>query len=109
MPDPSDREPEHLAHQRELARSAHLAGLAIQRVTELARLVGGKPDHYTLDQLDHLASTLKGWAIRTALGIGDTDLLAELTGRRWTPIHSLDNLAHRGHQPHPGPEQDPDR
>jgi hypothetical protein len=60
-PQPDD-DPEHLAEAGELARSAHLAGLAVQRAADLGRLVGGqKPDGYTLDQLDHLASTLKGW------------------------------------------------
>jgi hypothetical protein len=61
LPEPPqpDRDPQHLAEERELARSAKLAGLAVQRATDLARLVGGKPDGSTLDQLDHLASTLK--------------------------------------------------
>src|SRR6266699_7233589 len=64
VPEPPqpDRDPEQLAEERELARSARLAGLAVQRTTDLGRLLGGqKPDGYTLDQLDHLASTLKGW------------------------------------------------
>jgi hypothetical protein len=32
-PPPPDDDPEHLAEERELARSAHLAGLAVQRTT----------------------------------------------------------------------------
>ena len=46
-PPPPDDDPERLAEERELARSARLAGLAVQRTTDLARLIGGKPDHYT--------------------------------------------------------------
>ena len=112
IPEPPEpnRDPEHLAEERELARSAHLAGLALQRVTDLARLVGGKPDGYTLDQLDHLdhlADTLKGWGIRTAFGTGDTDLMAELTGRQWTAIESLDDVTRLWRQQHPNsPEEE---
>jgi hypothetical protein len=103
IPEPPEpnRDPERVAEERELARSAHLAGLALQRTADLARLVGGKPDGYTLDQLDHLASTLGGWGIRTALGTGDTDLLAELTGRQWTAIESLDDVTRLWRQQHP--------
>ncbi len=106
-PQPDD-DPEHLAEERELARSAQLAGLAVQRAADLGRLVGGqKPDGYTLDQLDHLASTLKGWGIRTAFGTGDTDLLAELTGRQWTAIESLDDVLRLWRQQHPDtPEEE---
>ncbi len=109
IPEPPEpnRDPERLAEERELARSAHLAGLALQRVTDLARLVGGKPDGYTLDQLDHLADTLKGWGIRTAFGTGDTDLMAELTGRQWTAISSLDDVTRLWRQQHPDtPEEE---
>lgn len=73
-PPPPDDDPERLAEQRELARSAKLAGLAEHRAADLGRLLGGqKPDGYTLDQLDHLADTLKGWGIRMAFGTGDSD------------------------------------
>jgi hypothetical protein len=83
-------------------RSAKLAGLAVQRAADLGRLLGGQqPDGYTLDQLDHLASTLSRWAIRIALGTGDTDLIAELTGRQWTAIESLDDVMRLWHQQHP--------
>ena len=92
IPEPAGRDPERLAEMRELARSAHLAGLAVQRATDLGRLLGGqKPDGYTLDQLDHLATTLKGWGIRMAFGTGDTELIAELTGRRWTEIKTFED------------------
>jgi hypothetical protein len=94
IPEPAERDPdsERLAEERELARSAHLAGLAVQRAADLGRLLGGqKPDGYTLDQLDHLATTLKGWGTRMALGTGDSDLIAELTGRRWTEIKTFED------------------
>jgi len=114
VPEPPrpDRDPERLAEARELARSAHLAGLAVQRAADLGRLLGGqKPDGYTLDQLDHLARTLQGWGLRTAFGIAadtdDTDLVTELTGRRWTPIRSLDDVARLWRQHHPDtPEEE---
>src|SRR6266700_2998890 len=107
IPEPPqpDRDPEQLAEERELARSARLAGLAVQRTTDLGRLLGGqKPDGYTLDQL---ASTLKGWGIRMAFGTGDTDLLAELTGRQWTAIERLDDVMRLWRQQHPDtPEEE---
>jgi hypothetical protein len=106
IPEPPQPDPERLAEERKLARSARLAGLAVQRAADLGRLLGGqKPDGYTLDQLDHLADTLKGWGIRTAFGTGDTDLIAELTGRRWTQIHSLDDVARLWRQQHPEHDQ----
>ena len=104
VPEPPEpnRDPERLAEERELARSARPAGLAVQRAADLGRLLGGqKPDGYTLDQLDHLADTLKGWGIRTAFGTGDTDLMAELTGRQWTAISSLDDVTRLWRQQHP--------
>ncbi len=61
VPEPPqpNHDPERLAEERELARSAHLAGLAVQRAADLGRLLGGQqPDHYTLDQLDHLADPI---------------------------------------------------
>ncbi len=109
VPEPPEpnRDPERLAEERELVRSAYLAGLAVQRATDLARLVGGKPDGYALDQLDHLADTLKGWGIRTAFGTGDTDPMAELTGRQWTAIESLDDVTRLWRQQHPDtPEEE---
>ncbi len=106
IPEPAGRDPERLAEERELARSAHLAGLAVQRATDLGRLLGGqKPDGYTLDQLDHLANTLKGWGIRMAFGTGDTELMAELTGRQWTRIESLDDAERLWRRQHPDPPE----
>ncbi len=61
VPEPPqpNHDPERLAEERELARSAHLAGLAVQRAADLGRLLGGQqPDHSTLDQLDHLADPI---------------------------------------------------
>jgi hypothetical protein len=80
----------------------------VQRAADLGRLLGGqKPDGYTLDQLDHLADTLKGWGIRIAVGTGDTDLIAELTGRQWTAIESLDDVMRLWRQQHPDtPEEE---
>ena len=81
--------------------------MAVQRAADLGRLLGGKPDGYTLDQLDHLADTLKGWGIRMAFGTGDTDLMAELTGRQWTAIESLDDVTRLWRQQHPNsPEEE---
>jgi hypothetical protein len=56
----------------------------VQRAVDLGRLLGGAEARrlHPLDQLDHLADTLKGWGIRMAFGTGDSDLIAELTGRR---------------------------
>jgi hypothetical protein len=107
IPEPPQPDPERLAEERELARSAHLAGLAVQRAADLGRLLGGqKPDGYTLDQLDHLADTLKGWGIRMAFGTGDTDLIAELTGRQWTRIESLDDVTRLWRRQHPDTPQE---
>jgi hypothetical protein len=80
----------------------------MHRAADLGRLLGGqKPDGYTLGQLDHLASTLKGWGIRVAFGTGDTDLIAELTGRQWTAIESLDDVMRLWRQQHPDtPEEE---
>jgi len=81
--------------------------VAVQRAADLGRLLGGKPDGYTLDQLDHLADTLKGWGIRMAFGTGDTGLMAELTGRQWTAITSLDDVTRLWRQQHPDtPEEE---
>jgi hypothetical protein len=41
IPEPAGRDPERVAEERELARSAHLAGLAVQRATDLGRLLVG--------------------------------------------------------------------
>ncbi len=102
-PQPND-DPERLAEARELARSAHLAGLAVQRAADLGRLLGGqKPDGYTLDQLDHLARTLKGWGIRMAFGTGDSDLIAELTGRRFTEVKTFEDAQRLLWRQHPDP------
>jgi hypothetical protein len=107
IPEPSQPDPERLAEEREFARSARLAGVAVQRAADLGRLLGGqKPDGYTLDQLDHLAETLKGWGIRMAFGTGDTELIAELTGRQWTRIESLDDVARLWRQQHPDTPQE---
>jgi hypothetical protein len=104
-PQPND-DPERLAEERELARSARLAGLAVQRAADLGRLLGGqRPDGYTLDQLDHLASTLQGWGICTAFGTGDTELLAELTGRQWTAVQSIDDVQRCGASSTPTPRR----
>jgi hypothetical protein len=45
--------------------------------------------------------------IRTALGIGDAELMAELTGRQWTAIESLDDVMRLWRQQHPDtPEEE---
>jgi hypothetical protein len=72
--------PDEIAERRALAEAIHEASVTLRRALDLARLVGGKPDGYTLDQMTHVADTLGGWSVRTALGAGAIDLVNE-----WTP------------------------
>jgi hypothetical protein len=80
IPEPPEPSPDEVAGQRALAETIHEAAVVLRRAVDLARLVGGKPDGYTLDQMTHVADTLGGWSIRTALGAGALDLV-----NQWSP------------------------
>jgi hypothetical protein len=73
------------AAEGQLAREARSTGEALARLGDLARITGNKPPAgHTLDDLEHLAEALKGWAFGLALGLGDDgELFSEFTGRPW--------------------------
>ncbi|UJW28676.1 hypothetical protein L3Q67_25765 [Saccharothrix sp. AJ9571] len=74
------------------ARQAFTTGgnlhLLAERMTALNRRVEG----YSPDDLTHLASSLRGMALRTAMSIDDPDLLNDLSGRSWHELGPGDVL-----------------
>jgi hypothetical protein len=74
---------QHHSEQSHLAAETHLAGAALARLAELARILGEKPDGYSLDDLEQLGATLRGWATRLAMAADDPALVEDLTGRPW--------------------------
>jgi hypothetical protein len=80
----------HRSEQSHLAAEAHHAGAALARLVDLARILGEKPDGYSLDDLEELGATLRGWAIRLAMAADDPALVEDLTGRRWRQLDRPD-------------------
>ncbi len=91
-PPPPEPEPtaDEIAERRALASAAREAGVALARAVDLAKLVGGKPDGYTVDELAALAATLRGWGLSTAIGAGAMDLVQDWTGRAFTEIKGVE-------------------
>lgn len=87
---------EERAADRELAVTARAAGDALQVTVDMLRPRSFRPDGYSLDDLQRVADTLKGWALKLAIG-SDIDLVNQWTGRRFVELtgSSLD-------QPHGG-------
>lgn len=67
---------------RDLARQAFRTAGQVQLLTERMTALDYRVDGYTPAQMGEFAAALRGMAIRAAMGIDDTDLLSELTGRR---------------------------
>lgn len=69
-----------------LARQAFATAGQLQLLAEHMESLSRQPDGHTPAGLKALANTLRGFALRTAMGIADTELMEEIGGRRFRPL-----------------------
>jgi hypothetical protein len=69
-----------------LARQAHRVAGEIRLLAERADTLGMPLDRYSPAEVRRFADTVHGLAFACAFQIGSTDLLNELTGRRWRRV-----------------------
>ena len=108
IPEPPqpDRDPEHLANSASWrAAPASPAWPCSAPPTSAACSAGRSPTATLSTSSTTSPAPSKAGGIRTAFGTGDTDLLAELTGRQWTAIERLDDVMRLWHQQHPTPRR----
>jgi hypothetical protein len=69
-----------------LARQAFGVAGQLQLLAENMTALSRQPDGYRSGDLTALANTLRGFALRNALSIGDTVLMEEIGGRSFRPL-----------------------